>query len=215
MGRIFHAMGLLPTDHLVEVHASDLVSAYRGNTPKQTNTIIDNAMGGVLFIDEAYALVRPGSADDPGQEAVVTLLKRMEDDKGKFVVIAAGYHSEMDVFLDSNTGLRRRFTNTVEFADYNGTDLHCIFQRLCEAEGVSIEDGFDEALADHLDDVFTRRDANFGNAGTVRKLYDKVSEACGERVSLLGLPKEEQFAAMRVLTRADLDDAIRQLGGGQ
>ena len=212
MARIFNGMGLLPTDRVIEVTRQELVSAYRADTPKQTNKAIDNAMGGVLFIDEAYSLLPPNSSGDPGIEAINTLLKRMEDDRGKFIVIAAGYSREMQVFLDANSGLRSRFTDTVEFADYNGTDMHCIFQRLCEADGLGTEPGFDEALADYLDGVFANRDANFGNGRTVRKLFDKVCGACAARVASLNLPESEQPAAMRLLTLADLNDAMSQMG---
>jgi SpoVK/Ycf46/Vps4 family AAA+-type ATPase len=212
MARIFNGMGLLPTSRVIEVTRKDLVSAYRADTPQQTNKAIDNAMGGVLFIDEAYSLLPPDSRGDPGIEAINTLLKRMEDDRGKFIVIAAGYSREMQVFLDANSGLRSRFTDTVNFEDYDGTEMHCIFQRLCEADSLSTEAGFDDALTDYLNGVFANRDANFGNGRTVRKLFDKVCEACAARVAELNLPENEQSAAMRLLTRADLSDAILQIG---
>lgn len=212
LAKVFHGLGLLPTDRVIEVVRQDLVSAYRADTPKQTNKAIDNAMGGVLFIDEAYSLLPPGSSGDPGIEAINTLLKRMEDDRGKFVVIAAGYNREMQVFLDANSGLRSRFTDSIDFADYDGTEMHCIFQRLCEADGLATEPGFEEALADHLDAVYANRDASFGNGRTVRQLFEKVCGACAARVATLGLPASEQPDAMRLLTRADLNDAIRQTG---
>jgi SpoVK/Ycf46/Vps4 family AAA+-type ATPase len=214
MAKIFHGMGLLPTDRVVEVTRSDLVSAFRADTPKMTNRQIDNAMGGVLFIDEAYSLLPPGSQGDPGIEAINTLLKRMEDDRGKFVVIAAGYHREMEDFLDSNTGFRSRFSDTIDFADYDGAAMAHIFASLCQADGVQCEPGFDALMAAYLNEVYTWRDASFANARTVRLLFGAVSAACAARVDALKLPPDEEAAAMRLFTAADLQQ-LPHPGGPQ
>jgi SpoVK/Ycf46/Vps4 family AAA+-type ATPase len=204
MAKIFHGLGLLPTDRVVEVTRSELVSAYRADTPKMTNKAIDNAMGGVLFVDEAYSLLPPGAQGDPGIEAVNTLLKRMEDDRGKFIVIAAGYQAEMEVFLDSNSGLRSRFSDTIDFTDYDATEMQRIFEMLCRPDGLQRAPGFDDALAVYLRHVFDTRDASFANARTVRQLFNKVCANCADRVTALDLPDDELPTAMRLLTVADL-----------
>lgn len=204
MAKVFHGLGLLPTDRVIEVTRNELVSAFRADTPKLTNKAIDNAMGGVLFIDEAYSLLPPGTTGDPGIEAINTLLKRMEDERGKFVVIAAGYHREMQVFLDSNSGLRSRFSDLIDFADYNAAEMQRIFELLCQQDQLQRAPGFDAQLAEHLQTVFAHRDASFANGRTVRQLFNAICAACGERVSRLGLPPSEQPAAMRLLTTADL-----------
>ncbi|MCH7342263.1 AAA family ATPase [Pelomonas sp. CA6] len=209
MARIFHGLGMLPTDRVIEVTRNELVSAYRADTPKLTNKAVDNAMGGVLFIDEAYSLLPPGAQGDPGIEAINTLLKRMEDDRGKFVVIAAGYHREMQVFLDSNSGLKGRFSNTVNFADYAPDELRQIFVAMCDTRGLQRAEGFDAQLDDWLQALHAARDANFDNARAVRRLFDAVGAACGERVAALRLPAAEQPAAMRLLTPADLQQIPR------
>jgi SpoVK/Ycf46/Vps4 family AAA+-type ATPase len=210
MARVFKGLGLLPTDRLVEVTRAELVSAFRAETPKVTNQHIDNAMGGVLFIDEAYSLLPPGTTGDPGIEAVNTLLKRMEDDRGKFVVIAAGYHREMEVFLDSNSGLRSRFSNYIDFADYEADEMQLIFEAMCDADQVTREAGFDVALHQHLQQVYAHRDRNFANGRTVRQFYDKVCEACSARVDSLGLPPDQEAIELRKLSLADLQDARSQ-----
>lgn len=208
LAQVFHGLGLLPTDNLVEVDRSGLVGKYQGETPGIVNKVVDAAMGGVLFIDEAYALLPPGATNDPGMEAVNTLLKRMEDDRGKFVVIAAGYDKEMGVFLDSNSGLRSRFSDTVVFEDYRPAEMQAIFLSMCSKAGMELAEGFEEALRSKLEQIYAKRDKNFANARTVRQLYDKVGEACSERVMQLGLKSEEEIAqAMRRFEVADLGGA--------
>ncbi|CAM4014127.1 AAA family ATPase [Roseateles saccharophilus] len=204
MGRVFHGLGMLPTDRVVEVTRTDLVAGYVGQTAKLTDQFIDKAMGGVLFIDEAYGLLPRGAQGDFGIEAVNTLLKRMEDDRGKFVVVAAGYHREMKEFLDSNSGLKDRFSDTINFTDYGPSELQQIFISMCDAEGCQRAPGFDDVLSERLRALHAARTVNFGNARAVRRLFNDVKSACGERVTALQLSEAEQPAAMRLFTPADL-----------
>ncbi|MDH7604792.1 MAG: AAA family ATPase, partial [Melioribacter sp.] len=139
LGNIFKAMGILPSGHVIEVDRAGLVGQYIGETAQKTEKVINDAIGGVLFIDEAYTLVKKGgSSQDFGQEAIDILLKRMEDRKGEFVVIAAGYTDEMNAFLNSNPGLKSRFTHTFVFEDYTPEELIQIFNLYLKKEEYNI-----------------------------------------------------------------------------
>src|SRR5438128_1209346 len=132
IGRIFGAMGILAKGHLIETDRSGLVASYAGQTGPKTNKKIDEALDGVLFIDEAYSLVADSSEDAYGREAVQALLKRMEDDRQRLVIILAGYPEPMDALLRSNPGLSSRFSTNLAFDDYRPSELGRIFQSLCD-----------------------------------------------------------------------------------
>ena len=131
MARVYHSLGILSKGQLVEVDRSRLVAGYVGQTAIKTRKVIDSALGGVLFIDEAYAL-NGGGANDFGQEAIDTLLKAMEDHRDDLVVIVAGYDGLMDEFIHSNPGLESRFNRFLHFADYTAEELLAIFRMQCE-----------------------------------------------------------------------------------
>ncbi len=143
LARILNALGVLSKGHLVETDRSGLVAGYVGQTATKVNEAVDRALGGVLFIDEAYALVGPGN--DFGDEAVATLLKRMEDHRDDLVVIVAGYPDPMDQFLDANPGLRSRFPRTIDFPDYTTEDLVAIFAAIAAEHEYVVDD---EAMAE-------------------------------------------------------------------
>ena len=187
---IFKAMGLLPKGHLVEVTRKDLIGQYMGQTAPRTNNRIDEAIGGVLFVDEAYALVPEGPGDSYGKEAVTTLLERMENDRGRFVVIAAGYKDEMETFLDSNPGLRSRFTKHVDFEDYTPTELKEIFLSMAKSKGMELSERVEELLTQLFTDMYDRRDRNFANGRTVRNIFDMVLQNQANRVA--ALPEESR-----------------------
>ncbi|MCU7497291.1 MAG: AAA family ATPase [Ignavibacteria bacterium] len=170
---IISALGILPRGHLIEADRQKLVSAYTGQTAIQTTELIDQAIGGTLFIDEAYTLVnRKDGNDSQGREAIDTLLKRMEDDRDKFIVIAAGYTEEMKSFLESNPGLKSRFTKTITFEDYNPDDLLEITLSMLSGKGFSLEKEAHEPLRKHYNTLFRNRDKSFGNARIVRNLVE-------------------------------------------
>jgi hypothetical protein len=174
----------LPGDTLVETDRSGLVAGYSGQTAGKTNAVIDRAMGGVLFVDEAYALKqRPD--DSFGQEAIDTLLKRMEDDRGKFIVIAAGYKKEMRAFLETNSGLSSRFSDYIDFEDYNGEELTQIFALFAKKDGYKLGEGVEAAVKEKMDAIYAERDKNFGNARTVRQFYSKSVERQSARLVAL------------------------------
>lgn len=180
IARIYKELGILEKGHLVEVDRSALVAGYSGQTAGKTDAVIKSAIGGLLFIDEAYTLVRGGS--DFGQEAVDTLLKRMEDLSDKFVVIVAGYPNEMKYFLDSNPGLTSRFTNAFHFDDYTPEQLLTIAQNMTKSYGYSISEEGISLLFSLLETLYNRRDSGFGNARMVRNLLQKAISYQEERI---------------------------------
>lgn len=165
LGQIFKAMGILERGHVVEVDRTGLVGQFIGETAQKTEKVISASIGGVLFIDEAYTLVKKGgSGQDFGQEAIDVLLKKMEDKKGKFIVIAAGYPEEMRNFIESNPGLKSRFTRTFTFEDYAPDELLEIYNKQLESEEYQIKDDAKEIVKKHLINLYRKRDKSFGNA---------------------------------------------------
>jgi SpoVK/Ycf46/Vps4 family AAA+-type ATPase len=204
-GRLYKSLGLLASDHVVEVTREDLVSGYVGQTATKTGAVIDRALDGVLFLDEAYGLVRPGSQGDFGPEAVVELLKRMEDDRGRLAVIAAGYPHEMTEFLASNSGFRSRFGETIHFDDYGPVELVQIFEVFAAGADYRLEPDARDELRRTTERLHAARDRYFGNARTVRNLFDDVVAHQAER--LLALGGTPQRDALIALTLADVQAA--------
>ncbi|GIJ26384.1 hypothetical protein Vqi01_15460 [Micromonospora qiuiae] len=174
-GRILATLGVLNTGQLVEVARADLVAEHIGGTAVRTTEKFNEALGGVLFIDEAYTLSPVdggGSGHDFGREAIDTLVKLMEDHRDEIVVIVAGYSAQMRAFLDSNPGLASRFAKSVEFESYSTDDLVTIVERLCSTHHYSLEYDTRLALARLFDAM--PRDANFGNARVARKVFEEM-----------------------------------------
>ncbi len=216
LANVFHSMGLLPTNKMVEVDRAGLVGDYVGSTALKTLQKIDEAMGGVLFIDEAYTLV-PEGGDTFGQEAIEVLLKRMEDRRGRFVTVAAGYKKEMERFIKANPGLPSRFNRYFHLEDYTAEELAEIYTRIAQAQGYTTEDGFRQALTDGLEQITAVKDREFANARTARNLFERTIQRQSERVikndtadSLLlmieDLPTEQRI-------RRSLDEILGQLDG--
>ncbi len=201
-GRLYKSLGLLATDEVVEVTREDLVSGYVGQTATKTNDVIDRALDGVLFLDEAYGLVRPGSQGDFGPEAVVELLKRMEDDRARLAVIAAGYPHEMNEFLASNSGFRSRFGETMHFDDYGPVELVQIFELFATDADYTLDADARGELQRTMERLHAARDRYFGNARTARNLFDDVIAHQAERLLALGSPPDR--AALMALTLADV-----------
>src|SRR5438874_6796830 len=197
LAQMYRSMGLLEKGHLVEVDRAGLVGEYVGTTAIKTDRAIQRALDGVLFIDEAYALARPGAhmRQDFGAEAVETLLKRMEDYRHRLVVIVAGYPRLMDEFLNSNPGLRSRFSREITFPDYSTDELLAIANTFAEANEYVFGEGADEALRRIL--AGAARGERFGNARLVRTLFEQALNAQALRLagvdseSLAGLEREE------------------------
>ena len=179
---VYRSLGVLKKGHLVETDRSGLVADYVGQTATKTNKIIDRALDGVLFIDEAYSLVG-GGENDYGKEAIATLLKRMEDNRDRLVVILAGYSDEMKEFIDSNPGLQSRFNRYIHFPDYNADELYQIFEVNCQKNDYVLTDEAEETLKAMLEKAVAEKDKNFGNARFVRNLFEKTLERQANRLS--------------------------------
>lgn len=182
MAKILKELGILTKGHLVETSRTDLVAGYVGQTAIKTNKVIDEALDGVLFIDEAYTLAK-GSENDFGQEAIDTLLKRMEDDRERLVVIVAGYTNEIKTFIASNPGLSSRFNRYINFPDYTKTELVEIFKRLVDKYHYTMNDDAEHALSALFEEVLSKKDEHFGNGRFVRNLFEKVVERQANRLA--------------------------------
>ena len=193
VGKIYSALGILSKGHLVEVDRSGLVAGYVGQTAIKTQEVVTKALGGVLFIDEAYTLAPENADKDFGQEAIDTILKAMEDHRDDFVVIVAGYASLMPRFIDSNPGLKSRFNKYLFFEDYNGEQLFSIFKGRVERSDYVLDEAAASAVKEHLEELYEDRDDNFGNARDVRNLFEKIVAQQADRVAKLAEPTDEDI----------------------
>ena len=203
MADVFRTLGIVSKGQLVEADRSKLVSGYSGQTAIKTNQLVDQALGGVLFIDEAYTL-KSGDNDSFGSEAIDTLLKRLEDDRGKFICIVAGYTNQMHDFIDSNPGLKSRFTQTVHFDDYTPDELTEIFLHLAEAKHFTVDEETNAAIHRQFEQLYLRRDKNFGNAREARRVFDEAVERQSQRLVKLMNDPGFQEKDMYCLTAEDL-----------
>ena len=192
---IYKELGILEKGHLVETDRSGLVAEYVGQTAVKTNKIIDSAIGGVLFIDEAYSLVT-NSSNDYGKEAIATLLKRMEDDRERLVVILAGYTQEMKEFIDSNPGLQSRFNRYIEFKDYSEEELLQIYLGNLKKYEYVITDGAIEKMKRVINKAIINKDHNFGNARWVRNIFEKTLEIQANRLATDGNISNESLTTI-------------------
>lgn len=191
VGQILGAMGILESGHLVETDRSGLVAEYAGQTGPKTNLKIDEALGGVLFIDEAYSLVADAQEDPYGREAIQALLKRMEDDRERLVVILAGYPGLIAKLIDSNPGLSSRFTNQLTFDDYRPRELGLIFGQMCERNHYVLRPPARLRLLLGLDWLYRGRDEKFGNGRLVRNIFERSIRRIANRIAgVVPLTKE-------------------------
>ncbi len=186
IAEIYKDLGILKKGHLIETDRSGLVAEYVGQTAVKTNKIIDSALDGVLFIDEAYSLAK-GGYGDYGQEAISTLLKRMEDNRDRLVVILAGYDKEIRMFIESNPGLQSRFNRYFHFDDFSGSELYEIFLLNVKKHEYITDPAFDEKVKEILERAVGSSDPKLGNARFVRNLFEKILENQATRLSCLGL----------------------------
>ncbi len=182
---IYRELGLLKKGHLIEVDRSGLVGGYVGQTALKVMEVVTRALDGVLFIDEAYSLVK-GAGNDYGMEAVNTLLKAMEDNRGRLIVIVAGYPQLMEEFLASNPGLRSRFNTQLYFEDYQPKELLAIFTLLCDKYHLQVEPLALEHVKNYFENAYLIRDSTFANGREVRNYFEKAFRNQGERVIRLG-----------------------------
>jgi hypothetical protein len=202
MGRIYKSLGLLRRGHVIEVDRGRLVAEYVGQTAVRTHAAIDSALDGILFIDEAYALAGRG-AEDFGSEAIETLLKRMEDDRDRLIVIVAGYTAPMEQFINSNPGLESRFTNFLKFPDYAPDDLAEIFHRMAAQSGLACSPEAEKKVQTLCHNLYAARNEQFGNAREMRNLFESAVRNQSTRLVASGQCDRD---ALTTLLPEDLPD---------
>ncbi len=197
LAKIYHAVGVLSKGQLVEVDRSGLVAGFVGQTALKAQEAVQKAIGGVLFIDEAYALVNAESANDFGHEAIEVILKNMEDHRKDLIVIVAGYTDRMEQFIHANPGLESRFNKYFFFEDYDGKQLMEIFRSMCKKNGYTLSEEGEQFMEKDLQGLYEERDENFGNARDVRNLFEQAVACQADRVSQLEEPTREQLMELK------------------
>lgn len=214
ISKIYRGLGLLEKGHLVEVDREALVAGYIGQTAIKTSEKIAEAHGGILFIDEAYSLANKHINNDFGQEAIQILLKRMEDQRGKFGVIVAGYTENMSEFIQSNPGLKSRFDRTFHFYDYAPDEMFFIATTILTKENIIPDPEAEGHLKKYFDYLHVNKDKHFGNARTVRQV---ISEAIkNQHLRLADIPKDQRSEEMlRTLIFNDVKEFVVEDNKGQ
>ena len=204
LAKLYKEIGILSKGQLVETDRSGLVAGYVGQTAIKTQKKIEEAMGGVLFIDEAYTLNQEG--ENFGQEAIDTILKAMEDHRDKFIVIVAGYTELMRNFVNSNPGLKSRFNKYIEFPDYTVDELQAIFKMQCNKYQYKLTEDAEKAVKDEIVRLEAAKGENFANAREVRNLFEKIITNQAARVANLENVDEETLTTITMDDLKDLDD---------
>lgn len=203
LAKIYKCLGVSRTGQLVEVDRSGLVEGYVGQTATKTKEVVESALGGVLFIDEAYTLTAGKDGKDFGQEAVDTLLKLMEDNRDDLIVIVAGYTKLMEEFVESNPGLKSRFNKYILFDDYTGDQLFEIFMSMCKKQDYIPNEAGKNYVKQYLTERATANDENFANAREVRNYIERAIARQASRVVDIKNISDKQ---LRTLTKADLTE---------
>lgn len=209
MAKIFKALGILEKGHIVETDRQGLIAGFVGQTAIKTANKIDDAMGGVLFIDEAYSLMKIGASNDFGDEAIQVILKKMEDHRNEFFTIVAGYPNEMEKFLSTNPGLRSRFDHHLNFPDFTTDELTEIAQYFVKQRAYKFSSGAIKLLKNRLSNEYAQRDKHFGNARRVRQYVDEIVKQQSLR---LGTESEKRTGRYAVLIKeVDVAKAIETM----
>ena len=195
VAKLYYLMGILPSGQLVETDRSGLVAGYLGQTAIKTQKVIQEALGGVLFIDEAYSLVND-KEDSYGKEAIETILKAMEDHRDELVVIVAGYDELMHKFINSNPGLRSRFNKYFHFPDYDGDEMLRILERFCDTNGYVLAEDTKPFMIKKLNEMYQQREAHFGNARAIRNLFEHAINLQASRLMTDSDLTNEELAAL-------------------
>ncbi|QGY47497.1 AAA family ATPase [Maribellus comscasis] len=216
LGKIYKALGLLERGHLIDADASSLIAGYIGQSALKTKELIEKANGGVLFIDEAYSLTN-GRNNEFGQQAVAALIKEMEDQRGNFSLIVAGYTSEMESFIQSNPGLESRFDNKFEFHDFNENELWQIVVSMFKQKSLITDDEAEKHLKMYIAGLHKNRDRFFGNARSMRKIVEKavrnqelrmadlpMSKRTSDVISKITLSDVQEFEYQKLQTKPTL-----------
>ena len=204
MARVYHSLGLLSKGQLVEVDRSSLVAGYVGQTAQKTYKVLESALGGVLFIDEAYSLTSK-SENDYGLEAVETILKYMEDHRDDIIVIIAGYNDLMQNFIDSNPGLQSRFNKYIDFEDYTPEEMLDIFKMNCRKGRYDLDADAEATLLSYFCEK-ALQPADFGNARGVRNTFEKILSAQANRIAHMANVTKEDLVR---LTKEDAENGVK------
>ncbi|MUG93227.1 AAA family ATPase [Scytonema sp. UIC 10036] len=205
VGRLYKQLGCLQHGHVVETDRAGIIGGYIGQTALRVADAVDSALEGVLFIDEAYALVpKGGSSNDFGHEAVQALLKRMEDHRNELAVIVAGYPEEMEYFIASNPGLQSRFSRLFYFEDYTPSELVLIFGKFCYDHGYTMDISARIALQKIFETAYAKRDKNFGNGRFVRTVFERSIEKQANRIA--NCMKEMDDSKISLMIAEDLEN---------
>ncbi|MCP8685951.1 AAA family ATPase [Marinobacterium sedimentorum] len=202
VGDIYRELGLLEKGHFVEIGGRDLTGQYLGETNVKAKKIIESAIDGVLFIDEAYSLCDSNSYKDYGAEAIAALIKYMEDYRDRLVVIVAGYDKEMEALLNSNPGLKSRFKNKIEFQDYNSEELCAMFRFFCEKEAYLLEPETDKQLRQLCQHIDANKNEQFGNGRTIRNVFEAALMNQARRLVAAGKRPDKQ--KLQTFSAADI-----------
>ncbi len=194
VGRVYKQIGLLSKGHFVEVSRTDLIAGYQGQTALKVKKVIDEAKGGVLFIDEAYSITENDHSDSYGRECLTELTKALEDYRDDLVVIVAGYTEPMNHFFASNPGLKSRFNTFIEFPDYSADELKKMFEKLCTDNDYALADDVHECIYNILFKQVSDKNDNFANGRLVRNIYDDVTMNHARRVIKIGAPSREDLS---------------------
>lgn len=202
VAKIYQSLGVISKGQLVEVDRSGLVAGYVGQTAIKVKEVVEKSLGGVLFIDEAYSLTSSNNDRDYGKEAIETLLKCMEDYRNDFVVIVAGYPTEMEEFLNSNPGLKSRFNKFFEFKDYDALNLQSILEKMCEEGGYQLTEEANAYAASLFQFLVSKKTKNFGNGRVVRNIFEKIISYQANRVVEIANPSIQELS---LIERSDME----------
>ena len=202
---LYAAIGVLEKGQLIEVDRSGLVAGYVGQTALKTQEVIKSALGGVLFIDEAYSLAS-GGENDFGREAIETILKAMEDHRDELIVVVAGYDGPMEKFINSNPGLQSRFNKYFYFPDYNGEQLLYIFKGQCKKNGYALTEEAEAEAKAMFEELYENRGENFGNGRDVRNVFEDTVVRQSNRVAALDAPTKDDLMQLLPEDFKDADE---------
>lgn len=210
VGRIYQSLGLLSQGHVVETDRAGLVAPFVGQTAIRVQEMVEKSLGGILFIDEAYALMPKGDRanNDFGLEAIEALLKRMEDHRGQLAVVIAGYEDEMDRFLNANPGVRSRFNRYFTFNHYKPDELTAIFTLMARDNGLKLSSAAATKLRTHFDTICRQRATSFGNGRYARNLLEKVMERQANRIVHLNPMTDEMLITLEAVDVLDVNEAV-------
>lgn len=206
VAKIYRELGILSNGNLIETDRSGLIAGYVGQTAIKVKEVVEKAIGGVLFIDEAYSLTNGNITNDFGSEAIDTIVKLMEDYRDDLVIIVAGYKEEMKQFLESNTGLLSRFNKFIEFPDYTNEELMDILQSMAEQSGVTLAEEAKEYMKEEIASMSQEEFDRFGNARGVRNVFEKIMVNQANRIVLIENPTIEQ---LQQITKEDARQTVR------